>query len=157
MVPRIEAAQVSVEDKELLLGCWRRLGHELPLLNFPLPPGPIHGDAHTENLMVSDGGAFLIDFERFSWGQPEWDLSVMATEYVSAGWWTDAEYHVFVDTYGYDVMDWAGFELLRLTHEMKMTTWLMQNVSMSVEVAAEYEVRMHTIRTGRTDLPWRPF
>jgi thiamine kinase-like enzyme len=39
-----------------------------------------------------DGSVVLIDFERSAWGQPEWDLAMTATEHVTAGWWTGAEY-----------------------------------------------------------------
>ncbi|MBL7498758.1 aminoglycoside phosphotransferase family protein [Frankia sp. CNm7] len=117
-------------------------------LDFALALGPIHGDAHVANLMVAEGGPVLIDFERFGWGQPEWDLAMTATEYRTAGWWTDAQYRAFVDAYGFDVTDWSGFEVLRRVHEIRMTTWIMQNVHLPSEIAAEYERRMITLRTG---------
>jgi hypothetical protein len=37
-----------------------------------------------------------------------------------------------------------------------MTTWLMQNVNESPEIAREYETRMLTIR-GQSGPRWRPF
>lgn len=82
-----------------------------------------------------------------------------ATEYQTAGWWTDSQYAQFVEAYGYDVTSWNdGFPILRAAHEMKMTTWLMQNVNESSEIATECEQRMRTIR-GQADGPerWRPF
>jgi hypothetical protein len=107
--------------------------------------------------MVRDGHPVLIDFERFAWGHPEWDISMTATEYRTAGWWTDAEYDRFVEAYGYDVTSWAeGFPVLRSVHEIKMTTWLMQNVNESSEIAREYETRMQTIR-GQGAPRWHPF
>ena len=36
--------------------------------------------------------------------------------------------------------------MLRAVHEIKMTTWLMQNVNESPDIAREYETRMQTIR-----------
>jgi aminoglycoside phosphotransferase (APT) family kinase protein len=126
-------------------------------LRYRLTPGPIHGDAHNENLMFRGGQAILIDFERFAWGQPEWDLSVTATEYLTAGWWSADEYQEFVDSYGYDVTSWRdGFDTLRAVNELAMTTWLMQNVDESAEIAAEYQVRMRTLR-GESSPDWRPF
>ena len=108
--------------------------------------------------MVHDGEPIFIDFERFAWGQPEWDLSMTATEYQTAGWWTDAEYASFAEAYGYDVMSWVeGFPILRAVHEIKMTTWLMQNVNESPDIAREYENRMRRIRRENTAAPWRPF
>ena len=107
--------------------------------------------------MIRDHQPVLIDFERFAWGQPEWDLAMTATEYLTAKWWTDEEYRQFVDAYGYDVTSWAeGFDILRAVHELKMTTWLMQNVAASPEIADEYQVRMRTLG-GEPSSGWRPF
>jgi Ser/Thr protein kinase RdoA (MazF antagonist) len=154
---RIASAPVPSADQDFLLGYLRELRSELPHLSFPLKPAPTHGDAHSENIRISDGRAVLIDFERFAWGQPEWDLAMTATEYKTAGWWTENEYQRFVAAYGYDVMSWrSGFDVLRRVHELKMTTWLMQNINESAEIADEYHVRMATIRDGIPSV-WRPF
>jgi aminoglycoside phosphotransferase (APT) family kinase protein len=154
---RIEGAPVSHADKDFLLLRFHELSAAVSGLRYPLALSPTHGDAHVQNLMVRDGQPVLIDFERFAWGHPEWDISMTATEYRTAGWWTDAEYDSFVDAYGYDVTSWSeGFPVLRAVHEIKMTTWLMQNINESPEVAREYQTRMQTIR-GQGATRWRPF
>ncbi|MCA1836434.1 MAG: phosphotransferase, partial [Actinobacteria bacterium] len=155
---RINAATVPRTDKSFLLKRLSQLEAELPGLRYPLDPAPTHGDAHTENLIIrEDGQPVLIDFERFAWGQPEWDLAMTATEYLTAKWWIDNEYGQFADAYGYDVTCWAeGFDVLRAVHELKMTTWLMQNVAESPEIAEEYQVRMRTLR-GEPSPGWRAF
>jgi aminoglycoside phosphotransferase (APT) family kinase protein len=154
---RIKAAMVPLTDKFALLKRLSDLRTELVGLRYPLRPAPTHGDAHNENLIMCDGQPVLIDFERFAWGQPEWDLAMTATEYLIAKWWTDEEYGQFVDAYGYDVTSWTeGFDILRGVHELKMTTWLMQNVAESPEIAEEYQVRMRTLR-GEPSPGWRPF
>jgi aminoglycoside phosphotransferase (APT) family kinase protein len=154
---RILAAPVAEADKRFLTERFRELKGAVAQLRFPLEPAPTHGDAHSENLMIRDDGqVLLIDFERFAWGQPEWDLAMTATEYITAGWWSESEYKGFADAYGFDVMTWDGFDVLRAVHELKMTTWLMQNVQESQEIAAEYANRMQTLRTGRTS-GWHPF
>jgi Ser/Thr protein kinase RdoA (MazF antagonist) len=154
---RIAKTPVPDVDKEFLLCLLSELGAAVDSLQFPLKPSPTHGDAHSENIMICGGQAVLIDFERFAWGQPEWDLAMTATEYLTAGWWTAEEYHRFVNAYGYDVTSWTdGFDVLRRVHELKMTTWLMQNVNESAEVADEYQVRMRSIRDGISS-GWRPF
>jgi aminoglycoside phosphotransferase (APT) family kinase protein len=154
---RIEIAPVPDADKSFLLRRFEELDQELRNLRFPLSSGPTHGDAHIKNLMVRNGVPVFIDFERFSWGQPEWDLALTATEYQTAGWWTGQEYEQFSEAYGYDVMAWAGFDVLRAVHEIKMTTWLMQNVRESREIADEYRARIRTIRDGERKRAWRPF
>jgi aminoglycoside phosphotransferase (APT) family kinase protein len=154
---RIDAASVSRTDKDFLLHRFEELEAEVSHLCYPLTPAPTHGDAHVANLIMHDGSAVLIDFERFAWGHPEWDISMTATEYLTAGWWTDDEYKSFVEAYGYDIRSWAeGFPVLRAVHEIKMTTWLMQNVNESRSIAREYENRMHTIR-GEDTASWQPF
>jgi len=154
---RIEAAIVPLPDKSILLQRLEDVQADLLELRYPLPPAPTHGDAHTENLIICDGRPVLIDFERFAWGQPEWDLAMTATEYLTAQWWTDDEYGQFVGAYGYDVTRWTeGFDILRGAHELKMTTWLMQNVAESAEISDEYQVRMRTLR-GESSSGWRPF
>ncbi|WP_202819201.1 phosphotransferase family protein [Actinosynnema sp. ALI-1.44] len=155
--PRIEIAPIPKSDRSFLLDRLSELESKLPSLRFPLKPGPIHGDAHNENLMFRNEKAILIDFERFAWGQPEWDLTMTATEYLTAGWWSTDEYQKFVDAYGYDVTSWHdGFDTLKAVNELTMTTWLMQNVDESTEIAAEYQVRMRTLR-GEPSPGWRPF
>jgi Ser/Thr protein kinase RdoA (MazF antagonist) len=154
---RVEIAPVPPKDKDFPLMRLDELRSALAHLRYPLRPAPTHGDSHTENLMIQDAQPVLIDFERFAWGQPEWDLAMTATEYQTAGWWTDKEYDEFANAYGYDVTSWReGFEILRSTHELKMTTWLMQNVEESADIADEYQVRMRTIRGDRSQV-WRPF
>lgn len=42
------------------------------------------------------------------------------------------------------------------THALKLTTWLMQNVDESKEIAAEYQTRMQALR-GKPSTGWRLF
>ena len=154
---RIDYSQAPPRDREFLSDRLATLALELPQLSFPLSPSVVHGDAHVENLMVDGDGAVLIDFERAAWGQPEWDLSLTATEFLSAQFWTEDQYASFVESYGYDVTSWSGFGLLRQTHELKMTSWLMQNINESTSTRSEYELRMESIRSGRPGQPWTPF
>ena len=156
--PRVERSSIDTADKRFLLNRCDELAAELGSLKFTLPMSPIHGDAHIKNLMVSGERTFLIDFERFAWGHPEWDLAMTATEYATAGWWTGAEYAQFVGSYGgLDITQWSGFETLRAVHEIKMTTWIMQNIRESEEIAREFATRMVTLRTGRPTRDWKPF
>ena len=154
---RLEAASLAAPDKELLLARLEALQAELPGLRFPLAAGPVHGDAHVENLMITAGGPVVIDFERFAWGQPEWDLSMTTTEWQTAGWWTADEYARFAAAYGFDVTSWDGYPVLRAAHELKMTSWLAQNTGESRDVAGEVAARMATLRGQVPPGGWRPF
>ncbi|MBW0091526.1 aminoglycoside phosphotransferase family protein [Pseudonocardia sp. KRD-184] len=155
--PRLETARVDEDERSFLLKVFDELLAAVSELEFPLPEGVNHGDAHVQNLMITGGRAELIDFEGFCWGHPEWDLAMTATEYVTAGFWTTEQYGQFVDAYGFDVSTWSGFDVLRRAREISMTTWLMQNVDQDPEIRAEFEKRLTTIRAGRPTVPWHPF
>lgn len=155
--PRIANARIPDQDKALLIDRCEELREELSTLQYPLPECAIHGDAHIKNLMLVQGKPVLIDFEGFAWGQPEWDLATTATEYLTGGWWTTDQYAAFIEAYGFDIRNWEGFQVLRRTHEIKMTTWIMQNVDHSSDVRAEFEARMDTIRSGQVNVNWKPF
>lgn len=154
---RMETAPVPGPDRDFLLGRLDHLSAELPRLRFPLSPCVTHGDAHVQNLMVTSDEHVLIDFERCAWGQPEWDLAMTATEFVTAGWWTADQYDAFCISYGWDVTDWEGFATLRATHELKMTSWLAQNVDQAPEIRREFETRMRTLRGDSNARDWQPY
>lgn len=154
---RLESAPGSSRDKSYLSDKFEELCTEVGNLTYPLLPSPVHGDAHIKNVMIENGSPILIDFENVGWGQPEWDLSVTATEYLSAKFWSRSQYALFAQSYGFDITEWAGFDVMRQIQEIKMTTWLMQNVNESKEIADEFSVRMNTIRTGRSEQPWKPY
>jgi aminoglycoside phosphotransferase (APT) family kinase protein len=153
--PRIERAHVSEEDRRYLLGLLDELTVAIEQVHFPLPEAVNHGDAHVQNLMVTHAGeVLLIDFEGFCWGHPEWDLATTATEYATAGFWTDDQYTEFAASYGYDITNWTAFSTIRQAREISMTTWLMQNVAESSSLHEEYKKRMITIREGRPHERW---
>ncbi len=145
---RLKSAEIRDSDKDFLFLRLRELQDALPSVKYVLAEGVIHGDAHIKNMMVAASGPVLLDFENVAYGQPEWDLAMTATEYKTAGWWTDEQYREFCLAYGWDVITWDGFQFLRQTHELKMTTWLMQNIHTSDQVAAEFKVRMEYMKTG---------
>ncbi|RKT57830.1 phosphotransferase enzyme family protein [Saccharothrix australiensis] len=155
--PRIDTAPIEPDDKRFLLQLCDRLKGEIAELDYELPAGPVHGDAHVQNLMFTGHTPTMIDFEAVSWGQPEWDLGLTATEYETAGWWTADQYQEFTDSYGYDVTQWDGFPVVQATHELKMTTWIMQNVETSDRIAQEYATRIATLRRRENIGRWSAF
>ncbi|WP_436845551.1 phosphotransferase family protein [Streptomyces shenzhenensis] len=129
----------SDDDKVFLRKRWHELRAKYAELRFETAKGPVHGDAHVQNLMVDDQGhVILIDFETFCYDHPEWDLMVTAVEHHSLGWRTDEQYADFAAAYGRDLYDCHGYETLRGIQEFCMTTWIMQNVQEDEETPAEY-------------------
>jgi len=155
---RVEKATgIPEDDREFLRKRSRELRDRLAELHFTSPKGPVHGDAHVQNLMVdSSGRALLIDFEGFSHDHPEWNLMVTATEHHSLGWQTPEQYAAFVGAYGRDLRDWEGFPVLRGIQEFQMTTWLMQNIAEGPAVAEEYARRIASLRDDDAPRNWQP-
>lgn len=157
-VLRVERAAGILEDeREFLRKRGRELRDRLADLRFESDKGPVHGDAHVQNVIVDEHGrAALIDLEAFSFDHPEWDLMVTATEHLSLGWQTWEQYADFVSAYGRDLRDWAGFPTLRGIQEFHMTTWLMQNIGESQDVAEEYARRIASLRDDDAPRNWHP-
>jgi hypothetical protein len=74
------------------------------------------------------------------------------------GWHTAQEYADFVAEYGFDVLAWPGYRVLRDVRELLMVPWLAQNTRESPEIAAEVSRRIADLRAGG-DGPrsWAPF
>ncbi|MCX2969179.1 MULTISPECIES: phosphotransferase enzyme family protein [Streptomyces] len=155
---RIEkAAGIPEDDRRFLRERSRALRDRLAELRFESAKGPVHGDAHVQNLMVDRSGrTLIIDFENFSYDHPEWDLMVTATEHHSLGWQTPEQYAAFTGAYGRDLRDGEGFPVLRGIQEFKMTTWLMQNIAEGPAVAEEYARRIASLRNDDAPRHWQP-
>jgi thiamine kinase-like enzyme len=127
-------------------------------LNFSLPRGVIHGDANVGNVLQDDDGRpVLIDLDSFAIGPREWDLVQTAMFYDRFGWHTRSEYNAFVAIYGFDIMSWPGYPVLRDIRELHMVTWLTQNANTDHEVAVEAAKRIDALRTGASRRDWKPY
>lgn len=127
-------------------------------LDFVLPFGMIHGDANIGNVLRGRGGqAVLIDLDGFALAPREWDLILTALYYDRYGWHTRAEYESFVHHYGFDLMNWPGYEVLADVRELMMTLWMGGKAAADPRAAEEFARRVESIRTGGDRRDWRPF
>jgi len=148
---------IPEDDRVFLRKRSRELREWLADLRFESPHGPVHGDAHTSNLMVDRRGhVHVIDLETFCCDHAEWDLVVAAHEFDRLGWVTPEQYAAFGGTYGRDLRAWSGFRTLYAIQEFKMTTWLMQNIGESDDIAAEYTRRVSSLRDDDAPRNWHP-
>lgn len=150
---------VTSGDIEFLRKRHDQIVTDFQAVEFVLPPGPIHGDAYISNLIRSaqDSVVRLLDFENFSWGPREWDVSILAIRYSAFNDASPADYADYVATYGFDPMEWPGFPVLRAVREFDMTTWLMAKAGESPEVDAEIGRRVADLRNNRLPRRWRAF
>jgi Ser/Thr protein kinase RdoA (MazF antagonist) len=156
---RLQAAPPSADpaDVAFLTTLHTELQDQYRSLKFPFPPSAVHGDAHLSNLLRDVSGAvLLLDLEAFAYGHREWDLTVTGVRRDGFGWLTEAQYRAFTDAYGYDILDWPGFPVLRAIRELTMTTWLMQ-LTEDPAAAAEFHRRVDDIRSERFPRDWKPF
>jgi aminoglycoside phosphotransferase (APT) family kinase protein len=153
---RLAQAHIDPRDREFLEGRCADLNDQLQHLAFALPRGPIHGDAHTRNLLTDRGKVVLLDFEAAADGPREWDLLPTAIGVDRYGR-SERRYRQFADTYGFDVRTWAGYPVLREVRELTMTTWIMQNIGESSAVAAEFALRVASLRERDFRRAWNFF
>lgn len=155
---RIDLADLAEDDRAFLRSRLAGLRERFAGLEFALPTGPIHGDANIGNIIRRrDGQAVLIDLDGFATGPREWDLTLTAVYYDRLGWHTADEYAAFTARYGFDVMSWPGYPVLRDIRELTMVTWLSQNIRESPEIAAEVAKRIADLRRGEGPRNWAPF
>jgi len=155
---RIDGAELAEGDREFLRARLTELRERYARLDFVLPAGPVHGDANVGNVIRrADGVAVLIDLDGFAAGPREWDLVLTAMYFERFGWHTAQEYREFLTGYGFDVMTWPGYSVLRDVRELIMVAWLAQNTRESPEIAAEVSKRIADLRDGDGFRDWAPF
>jgi thiamine kinase-like enzyme len=156
---RIEANDwLSSRDRDFLTGTLSKMQENYRDLDFVLPQGVIHGDANVGNVLRdSDGNPVVIDLDGFAIGPREWDLALTAIYYDSFGWHTRKEYETFVRVYGFDIMKWSGYPVMRAVREFLMVPWVIQQAGESPRVAAEARKRISALRTGASRKDWEPY
>jgi aminoglycoside phosphotransferase (APT) family kinase protein len=156
---RVHASSgLDSDDQEFLIRRFVELQRRWRSLEFSLPRGVIHGDASVGNVLRDRNGVpKLIDLDGFAYGPREWDLALTAIYYDSFGWHTRDEYEAFVDMYGFDVMEWSGYSVMRDVREFLMVTWLAQKAEENGQTAEEARKRISALRTGASRRDWKPW
>ncbi|HVK20353.1 MAG TPA: aminoglycoside phosphotransferase family protein [Actinokineospora sp.] len=125
-------------------------------LDFPLPRGFVHGDAHLGNLIPGPAGPVLCDFDSSCVGPPEWDLTPIAVGVRRFGE-SPSQYDELVRGYGFDVTRWAGFSVLREIRELKLITSVLPIMNSTPEVRPELLRRLRDFRSGNTFAQWKRY
>jgi len=148
-----EAEELAAEDRSFLLDRCAEVEAGLRELDFVLPPSLVHGDAHPGNVIAGADGPVLCDFDSSCVGPPEWDLVPLA---VGRTRFRDPpeRYGELVRHYGFDVMEWEGFAVLRAARELKLTTSVLPIARSQPTVRRELARRLADLRAGRTDGWW---
>jgi aminoglycoside phosphotransferase (APT) family kinase protein len=149
---------LSTDDRDYMIHELVRLQEQYARLDFALPPGVIHGDANIGNVLHDEhGNPVVIDLDGFAIGPREWDLIQTALYYDHYGWHTREEYETFARVYGYDIMEWPGYNVLANVREFIQVTWMIQKAAESDKTAAEARKRIGSLRDGASRKDWLPF
>lgn len=121
-----------------------------------LPPGPLHGDAHTGNLIPSADGPVLCDFDSAATGPREWDLTPIAVGHLRLTPPPDA-YPRFAAAFGTDLFDWVGFPVFRRLRELQLVTSVLPVLGTNPDLQSEWRHRFDTLRAGETLARWHRY
>jgi hypothetical protein len=154
-----EAAGVSAGDAEFL-ACelasveagLAALGDVEPLL----PPGLVHGDAFLGNLVTSPAGPVLCDFDGVATGPREWDLVPVAVGALRFDYGED-RHRRFVQAYGADVTEWAGFPALRRLRELQLVVSVLPVLEANPALRPQWRLRLDSLRDGEGGVRWSPY
>lgn len=115
----------------------------------------IHGDAHTGNVITTDKGLVLCDFDEIAIGPKEYDL-VPAASIITRFNIDMKNFEKLSEVYGYNLLEDPQADVLVQIRELTMTTWLCQNKGISKLIDREIAYRLETIRKGDRYALWTP-
>lgn len=145
---------MAVADRDFLLCRSAELAVAVAALSFALPTAVLHGDAHLGNVIPGPQRPVLCDFDSCAIGPPEWDLTPVAVGDVRFDR-PAAHQRDFIETYGFDVRDWDGFEVLHGIRDLKLIAGVFPRAGSPPAVEAEFDRRMASLRAGRRFERWR--
>ncbi len=145
---------MAAADRDFLLCRSAELATAVAEQHFALPTAVLHGDAHLGNVIPGSDRAVLCDFDSCAVGPPEWDLTPVAVSNMRFS--RPAEHQRdFIETYGFDVRDWDGFEVLHGIRDLKLVAGVFPRAGSAPGVRAEFDRRMASLRAGRRFERWR--
>ncbi|WP_242606247.1 phosphotransferase family protein [Protofrankia symbiont of Coriaria ruscifolia] len=152
-----DAEGLHAADLAFLRRLASRCEAALESVAYALPAGIVHGDAHLGNLVKArDGEVLICDFDAICHGPTEWDLIPLAVGRLRFGY--PLEQHVaLASAYGFDVMRWPGFEVLRAVRELKLVTSVVPVLASNPRVAAQFAVRLASLRYRDETVRWMPY
>jgi Ser/Thr protein kinase RdoA (MazF antagonist) len=143
------------DDLDFLADTRQRLLTAYTDLAFVLPPGLIHADAWTGNLLWDGDRTVLADWDAVSHGPREQDLAI--THQTARIGVPRSERQAFADRYGFDVTTWDGYPVLRDIHQLHTLTSFIRLAPTDPAARAELRHRITCLRNGDQSTRWTPF
>lgn len=154
---RLPAAQLT----DVLRARADQIEQQLAAVQWYLPHGVIHGDAHSGNLILPStptrpGPApdtVICDLDSVSTGPREWDLVPTAHGHIRFGR-NRTHHEQFAAAYGFDLLAWPGWPVLRDLRELQLVTSVLDNAHGRPEVARQLGHRLRSYLSGANDVVW---
>ncbi|MCO4770062.1 MAG: aminoglycoside phosphotransferase family protein [Deltaproteobacteria bacterium] len=118
----------------------------------PLGEVLVHGDPHTDNVILTTSGPVFVDLESSGVGPASWDLAVLATGVRRYGT-PEHEWSALVDAYGVDPSGSPSFDALCAVYELDVIAWAAASGDRSPHLAAEARLRLDSL-LGRSEYTW---
>ncbi len=118
---------------------------------FPLGYGLIHADAHSENAVQLDHGFVLIDWDQCCIGPRELDLISGLPDHFHA---PEIDRRRFLDAYGYDLLAWPHWHLLRDIAELHSIGAYIRLAPDKSAAAEQLRIRISSLRSGDRKVQW---
>ncbi|WP_067463995.1 aminoglycoside phosphotransferase family protein [Nocardia amamiensis] len=118
---------------------------------FPLGRGLIHADAHSENAVHTDRGFVLIDWDQCCIGPRELDLVSGLPDHFHE---PEIDRRRFFDAYGYDLLAWPHWHLLRDIAELHSVGAYIRLAPDKPTAAEQLRVRISSLRRGDREVRW---
>jgi hypothetical protein len=152
-----DAEALPAADRAFLEERTEQVAAALRTVRYQLPTTVVHGDAHLDNLIrAPDGRVLVCDFDSVSTGPAEWDLVPVAVGMLRFGH-PPGRHAQLAATYGLDVTTWSGFPVLRAVRELKLVTSVLPILASSPTAAAQFRVRLDSLRSGDPAARWSPY
>lgn len=145
-------AVVADDDRAWLLARAHTLVDTFTATSFPLGEGLVHADAHSENLVRDpDGHWLLIDWDGACLGPRELDLLTGIPDHFHE---PEDDRMRFLSAYGYNILDWPGWTLLRDITELHALGAYIRLAPSKPAAATELRHRIRSLRTGDRSARW---
>jgi hypothetical protein len=124
-------------------------------MDFPLPAGLIHGDAHIGNLMRAAGGEVILgDWDHVAVGPREWDVVQIHYMQRRFGRVSDDAIEAFSAAYGWDIRGWPGLETLVAIREITGLSPYIRSARDRPFPGQQLAYRVRTLRDGDASARW---
>lgn len=151
-----DAEGLTNGDRDYLLAWCDRLEPRLQEYAANIEPGLVHGDAHEGNLLRDVSGRVLLcDFDATCIGP--WQVDLVPAPANEARFDRTGGHSKLAAAYGYDITQDPSWPLLQEARELKMIAAAVPLLASAPGVAAEFQLRLNSVRTGDTTVRWTAF